>query len=169
MKIATQTSPELTQLAKLIQDIPIDMLTTVEADGAQARRPMTAHEIDAQDALGFFTDLHYSKVDHLRAVNLSFVDGDQGAYVSLSGHGEIDTDPARIQSLWTVYAKPWFSDGPDSINLALLKFIPDTADYWEGPSSEMAGASGLIASLISGKPVAMGEHGSHSAFSASTP
>ena len=167
MKIATQASAELTHVAKLIEDIPIAMLTTLEEDGALGSRPMTALEMDAQGALWFFTDVQSSKVDHLRAVNLSFTDRDQGAYVSLSGHGEIDTDRARIHSLWTVFAKPWFPDGPDSSNLALLKFIPDRADYWDGPSSKMVRALGMIASVIVGKPVALSEHGSHTALSAS--
>jgi len=166
MKIATQTSAELTHVAKLIEDMPIAMLTTLEADGTLASRPMSALEMDAQGALWFFTDVHSSKVEHLRAVNLSFVDRDQGAYVSLSGHGEIDTDRGRIQSLWSVLAKPWFPDGPDSSNLALLKFVPDSADYWDGPSSKMVRAFGLVASLIAGKPVAMGEQGSHTGLSA---
>ena len=107
MKIADQTSAELTHVAKLIEDIPIAMLTTLDADGALASRPMTTLEMDAQGALWFFTDLQSSKVDRLRAINLSFVDRDQSAYVSLSGHGEIDTDRARIQSLWSVFAKPF--------------------------------------------------------------
>lgn len=51
MKIATQTSGELTHIAKLIEDIPIAMLTTLEADGALASRPMTALEMDTQGAL----------------------------------------------------------------------------------------------------------------------
>ena len=168
MKIATQSSAELTHVAKLIENIPIAMLTTLDDDGALASRPMTTLEMDAQGALWFFTDVESSKVDHLRAVNLSFTDREQGAYVSLSGHGEIDTDRARIQGLWSVFAKPWFPDGPDSSNLALLKFIPAKADYWDGPSSKMARAFGLIASVIAGKPVAMGEHGSLTALSAST-
>ena len=168
MKIATQTSAELTHVAKLIEDMPIAMLTTQETDGSLASRPMSALEMDAQGALWFFTDVNSSKVDRLRAVNLSFVDRGQGAYVSLSGHGEINTDRGRIQSLWSVMAKPWFPDGPESSNLALLKFVPDSADYWDGPNSKMVRAFGLVASLIAGKPVAMGEHGSHTGLSAPT-
>jgi len=168
MKIAIQTSAELTHVAKLIEDIPIAMLTTLDANGALVSRPMSALEMDAQGALWFFTDVQSSKVDHLRAVNLSFTDRDQGSYVSLSGHGEIDSDHDRIKSLWTMFAKPWFPSGPDSDNLALLKFVPDSADYWDGPSSKMVRAFGMIASVVTGKPVAMGEHGSHTALSAST-
>ena len=168
MKIATQASAELTHVAKLIENIPIAMLTTLDAEGALASRPMTILEMDAQGALWFFTDVRSSKLEQLRAVNLSFTDRGQGDYVSLSGHGEIDTDRARIRGLWTVFAKPWFPDGPESENLALLKFLPDTADYWDGPSSKMVRAFGLVASVIAGKPVALGEHGSHTALSPAT-
>ncbi len=168
MKIATQTSAELTHVAQLIENIPIAMLTTLDADGALVSRPMTALEMDAQGALWFFIDVQSSKAEHLSAVNLSFTDRDHGDYVSLSGRGDIDTDRARIKSLWTVFAKPWFPSGPDSDNLALLKFVPDTADYWDGPSSKMVRAFGMMASVIAGKPVALGTHGSHSALSAST-
>jgi len=70
--------------------------------------------------------------------------------------------------LWTVLATPWFPEGPDSSNLALLKFIPDTADYWDGPSSEMARAFEMIACAIAGKPMALDEHGSHTSLSAAT-
>jgi len=168
LKTATQTNAELTHVAKLIESIPIAMMTTSDDDGALVSRPMTALEMDAQGALWFFNDVQYSKVDHLRAVNLSFTDRDQGAYVSLSGHGEIDNDRARIHSLWSVFAKPWFPDGPDSSNLVLLKSIPDRADYWDGPSSKMVRAFGTIASVIAGKPVALGAHGSLTALSAAT-
>lgn len=166
MKVATQTSAELTHVAKLLENMQIAMLTTLEADGALASRPMSALEMDAQGALWFFTDVHSPKVVHLRAVNLSFVDRGQGVYVSLSGHGVIDTDRRRIQNLWSVLAKPWFPDGPDSSDLALLKFVPDSVDYWDGPSSKMVRVFGLVASLIAGKPIAMGEHGSHTGLSA---
>lgn len=96
-----------------------------------------------------------------------------GACVSLSGRGEVDTDRERIKRLWTPLAKPWFPEGPDSTNLALLKFVPDAADDWDGPSSRMVRAFGIIASAIAsaiaGKPVAMGEHGSHSGLSSPSP
>jgi general stress protein 26 len=64
-----------------------------------------------------------------------------------------------------VFAKPWFPEGPDSPNLALLKFIPDAADYWDAPNSVMVRAFGAVASIVAGKPVAMGEHGSHTGLS----
>ncbi len=166
MKTSTQTSADLAHVAKLIESIPFAMLTTIEADGALASRPMAALEMDAQGALWFFTDLRSSKVEHLRVANLSFTDTDRATYVSLSGRGEIDTDRGRIHRLWTSLAKPWFPDGPESPNLAMLKFVPDAVDYWDGPNSKMVRAFGMLASVVAGRPVAVGEHGSHTGLSA---
>lgn len=159
MKIVTQTRPDLAQVAELIKDIPAAMLCNVEADGDLASRPMSALEMDADGAIWFFTDLRSAKVERLRVVNLSFSDSAHGTYVSLSGRGEIDTDRGRIERLWTPMAKPWFPDGPTSRDLALLKFVPDAADYWDGPNSKMVRAFGVIASVIAGKPIAMGTQG----------
>jgi len=161
MKTATQTNASLAHIAELIGGIPIAMLATVEADGALASRPMAALEMDTSGALWFFTDVRSAKVEHLRHANLSFTDMGHGTYVSLSGRGEISTDRASIERLWTAFAKPWFPDGPGSPNLALLKFVPDTADYWDAPNSKMVRAFGAIASMVAGKPIAMGEHGTH--------
>ena len=165
MKTSPQASAKLAHVAKLIDDIPIAMLTRIGADGALASRPMAVLEMDGEGALWFFTDLRSSKVDHLQAACLGFTDAAKATYVSLSGRGEIETDRARIQRLWTNFAKPWFPDRPDSPNLALLKFIPDAVDFWDGPNSKMVRAFGVLASVVAGKPVAMGEHGSHTGLS----
>jgi general stress protein 26 len=165
MKTETQSNAALAHIADLIKDMRIAMLTTVEEDGALASRPMAALQMDAHGALWFFTDVRSSKVERLDAINLSFTDASSGTYVSLSGRGEIESDRNRIESLWTPFAKPWFPDGSDSPNLALLKFVPDAADYWDAPNSKMVRGFGVIASMVAGKPIAMGEHGTHTGLS----
>lgn len=165
MKTASQSNASLAHVAQLIDRIPIAMLATLDANGALASRPMAALEMDDSGALWFFTDAHSSKVEQLRVANLSFTDAAHGTYVSLSGRGELDTDRGHIERLWTPFAKPWFPDGPDSPNLALLKFTPDSADYWDAPNSKMVRAFGVIASVVAGKPIAMGEQGTHPGLS----
>lgn len=158
MKIETQTSAEMTQLCKLIEPMSVAMLTNLDADGALVSRPMAPLEIDAAGALWFFVDLRSSRVEFLRIVNLSFADPDRATYVSLSGRGEIRSDHARVEQLWTPFAKPWFPDGPDSSNLALLKFVPHTAEYWDAPNSKMVRMFAMAASVVAGKPIGLGEH-----------
>ena len=165
MKTSTQASADLAHVATLIDDIPIAMLTTTEADGALTSHPMAVLEMDEQGALWFFTDSRSSKTEQLRTASLSFVDTAHATYVSLSGHGEIGHDRAQMKRLWTNFARPWFPDGPESPNLALLKFVPDAADYWDGPNSKMVRAFGMLASVVASKPVGLGEHGSHTGLS----
>lgn len=166
MKIHTQTRADRAHVAHLIEDLRVAMLTTADADGSLSSRPMAPLEMDADGALWFFTDGRSAKVEHLKAVNVGFSDAGNGTFVSLSGHGEIDTDRQRIGRLWTPMALPWFPDGPDAAGLALLKFVPDAADYWDAPHSTMIRAFGAIASVVAGRPIGLGEHGSHTKLSA---
>jgi general stress protein 26 len=160
MNNATHASAELDHIAKLIKPIPIAMLTTLDAHRTLSSRPMGLLEMDWDGALWFFTDIRSTKVKHLEVANLSFTDLDRSTYVSLSGHGEVVKDRERIERLWTAFAKPWFPDGPDSPSLALLKFVPAAADYWDAPDSRMVRAFGTLASIVAGRPIGMGEHGS---------
>lgn len=165
MNIETQTTPELKHIAELIEDIATSMLTTIEADGSLASRPMYALEMDASGAIWFFTDTRSSKVEHLSVVNLAFTDLDDSTYVSLSGHGEITTDRSQIERLWSSFARPWFPDGVDSPTLALLKFVPHSADYWDAPNSKMVRVVSNLVSIVAAKPIGIGEHGSHESLS----
>ena len=165
MKIATQHCAEFDRLGELIAGISVGMLTHIDAHGALVSRPMAPLEMDTSGALWFFTSLESAKIEHLRAVNLAFTDTRHSTYVSLSGRGEIDVDRNRIERMWTPFAKPWFPDGPESPDLALLKFLPDTAEYWDAPHSRMVRMLAMAASVATGKPIALGEHATLGALS----
>lgn len=158
MKTENQTSNDRSQLCKLIENMSVGMMTSLNANGALISRPMSALEMDGNGALWFFTDLRSAKVEQLNQLNLTFIDTAHGTYVSMSGHGELETQRAHIEMLWTPLARPWFPGGPDSAYLALLKFIPDIAEYWDTPSSKMVRILAMAASVVAGKPIALGQH-----------
>ena len=158
MKIVPQSSTELIDLAKRVDGIKIVMMTTLDPEGALVSRPMSPIEMDSTGAIWFFSDLRSEKVEHLRVVNVAFSDEDNATYVSISGRGEIHAERAHIEQLWTPFARPWFPEGPESTNLALLKFVPDTAEYWDAPNSKMVRMFAMAASIVASKPIGMGEH-----------
>ena len=165
MNIKPQKTGELTRLGELIKDMSVAMLTTYnDAEGALMSRPMSPREMCEQGAIWFLTDSSSIKVQHLQEMNLSFSNESDSTYVSISGHGEIVDDHARIESLWTVFAKPWFPDGVDSSNLALLKFVPHSAEFWDAPNSKMVRMLAMAASIITAKPIGMGDHGNLNAL-----
>lgn len=160
MKIENQHNAELAQLTDLIADMSVCMMTNIDSTGALISRPMAPIKMDSDGVLWFFTDLRSSTVEYLGCVNLSFVDSSEGTYVSIAGYCEVTTDREFINDMWTSAAQPWFPDGPESDTLAILKFFPQTAEYWDAPESQMVKMFVKAASVVSGKPAALGEHGS---------
>ena len=159
MHVEPQASAESSLVAKLIEDMRVAMLTTVSDGGALVSRPMAPLTMDQVGVLWFFTDIRSEKLDRLRQVNVAFSNEDKSTYVSLSGRGEVDTEPSRLDAFWTPMAKPWFPEGPHSPHLALLRFVPETAEYWDAPGSRMVRMVSMAVSAVSGKPVGLGDHG----------
>lgn len=158
MKIQAQTNDQLTRLCELIEPIHVAMLTTVGDDEALTSRPMSVLEVDSQGKFWFYTRASSQKVKHLHPMNLAFADMGRSNYVSIAGSGLLVRDAARIRALWTPFAKPWFPMGPDSADLALIEFTPDTAEFWDAPNSKMVRLFAVAASVVAGRPVAMGDH-----------
>ncbi len=158
MKIEPQATPDLVRLCELIAGMPVAMLTSACDDGALVSCPVEALEMDAEGALWFFTDLRLDLAERLRVLNLSFVGEARGTYVSLSGRGEIAKDAVRIERLWTPLHRAAFPDGPASRHLALLKVVPEKAEFWDAPNSRTVRLLARAASAFSGLPVGRAEH-----------
>lgn len=158
MKIQTQLTDERKKLGELIEDFDIAMLTFMNENGLLISQPMGPIEMDEEGVIWFFTDRTSEKVDHLGTLNLAFSCEPDGVYVSLSGHGEVEVNPARQQALWSPFVKPWFPQGPDSPSLCLLKFVPHMAEYWDAPHSKVVRLFAMVASIAASKPIGLGEH-----------
>lgn len=160
MNIKPQKTDDLIKLGELIENMSVAMLTTFnDAEGMLMSRPMSPQEMCEQGEIWFLTDPSSNRVKHLQVMNLGFSNESDSTYVSISGHGEIVDDHARIESLWTVFAKPWFPDGVDSSNLALLKFVPHSAEYWDAPNSKMLRMLAMAASIVAAKPIGIADYG----------
>ena len=158
MRVDTQNTPQRGQLGKLLEAFAVAMMTSANGHGALVSRPMAALEMDDTGALWFFTQAHSAKTDQLRRINLSFSDKSASTYVSLSGRGEVNLDRERIERLWTPFARPWFPKGSGSADLALLRFVPQMAEYWDAPHNKMVRLFAIAASVVAGQAVALGAH-----------
>lgn len=158
MKIEDQVLPAMKKVAELIKDVRTVMLTSSEP-GHLHSRPMTPLKLEADGSVWMFTSRDaFEGVPG--NVNLAFADHDHGSYVSLEGAAQLVDDRQRIHELWTLAAKPWFPDGPDSPDLILLKVETHEVAYWDSPGSKVVRALAMAASVVAGKPVGLGEHGS---------
>jgi general stress protein 26 len=168
MKISEQSTDDLTQLAELIENISVAMLT-LQGEGGLTSRPMAPLEMDTEGNIWFLADQRSIAAESIRTVNLSFVDTDTSTYVSISGRCELLFDRAQITRLWTEFARPWFPEGADSSYIALLKFVPEAAEYWDSPHNKMVRMFAMAASIVTGKPMGLGVHDTLADFSDNKP
>jgi general stress protein 26 len=124
------------KLGKLIRDIRVALLTTVDLDGHFHTRPVQTLQLEAPDTLWFFTDWSSPKVDEMHRnvqVALGYADPHQHAYAAVSGSSTLLRDPQKAKELWGVEQRAYYPDGPEDQRLALLRVSIERAEYWIAP------------------------------------
>jgi len=135
-----QRHPDMEKLASLVEQTAIGMLTTLEPDGSLRSRPLVTVRLDSGGRLWFLTSISSPKVaeiDQHRQVNVSYADPKAQSFVSVSGTTQILRDRERIRELWTPEVEPWFPQGAEDPDLALLAVTIESAEYWDAPSRGM--------------------------------
>jgi len=151
---------EFVKLGELIKDIRIAMVTTVEPDGTLHTRPLASLAYENDGQLWFYTAIDSAKVSevsHDVRTSVAFSDTGKDAYVAVSGTADIVNDRQRIHELWTPFAKPWFPNGPDDPNLALLRVHVERGEYWTSPG-KASYLFGVAKAAMTGKRAPMGEN-----------
>lgn len=151
---------EFEKLGELIKDIRIAIVTTVEPDGTLHGRPLAALAYENDGQLWFYTAIDSAKVSEVAndvRASVAFADTDEDKYVVVSGTADIVNDRQRIHQLWTPFAKPWFPDGPDDPNLALLRVQAERAEYWTS-AGKAAYLFGVAKAAVTGKRTHLGEN-----------
>jgi general stress protein 26 len=140
---------DLKKLRKLIKGARVAMLTTVAPDGTLRSRPMATLKAPFEGDVWFFTRASAPKTDEIRdndQVNVSFSDGDDNRYLSISGTASLVRDQDRLEQLWSGRLKNWFPEGKKDPDLALLRVRVDRADYWDAKTAAMVQLAGLVQS-----------------------
>lgn len=157
---------------KLAEKIRIGLFTTW--DGTQQRiRPLSATVDRNEHAIYFLIGIDggttlaeatsappltlAEQIEKYPTVTIAFADPGASDYVTITGEAEVSNDRARIEELWTPFAKAWW-DGPDDPRIRLVTVRPDNAELWEGPNKIVAYAVMLAAAATGTKP-AVGDHG----------
>ena len=144
----------------IIEKVGVCMMTTQYAGGLRAR-PLEARPDRSAGVILFVTDVRGGKDDeiaaHPREVGLCFIDHKQKAYLSLSGRAEVMRDPELARAIWASTDDAWW-DGPDDPNVRVLRFVPDTAELWDGPASKAVAAYEFAKARQTGEKPDLGEN-----------
>jgi general stress protein 26 len=156
----TKTEPQQgdwIRLGKLIRDIRVGLLTTVDLDGHFHTRPVQTLQLEGLATLWFFTDWSSPKVHEMHQdvrVALGYADPHQHAYVAVSGTATLLRDPHKAKELWGIEQRAYYPEGPEDRRLALLRVSIERAEYWIAPG----GVSYLLAAakaVVTGVPAAV--------------
>lgn len=150
MRIAAQLNASMALLVERIRKMSSAMLTGLDEANSLKSRPMTPLEIDSAGAIWFFADLRSTTVKRLAVLHLSFSDSATASYISISGRGELDVNRQHIEALWNPSSIRWFPEGPRSTDLALRKFIPESAEYWDAAQSRMVRTFAPASAYVTG-------------------
>ena len=151
---------DATKVADLIRGHRMAMLTTTAPDGTLISRPMALQEVEFDGDLWFFAAKDSDDVKQIGGdaqVNVSFSSND--TWLSLSGTAETVDDAVKVHELWNPYVEAWFPKGENDSNVTLIRFSPDTAQYWDTPGGRVASVIAFVKSKVSGSTPDVGETG----------
>lgn len=150
------------KVAELIEQVDVCMMTTRHEDGTLTSRPMRRNQKAEFDGhLWFFTFGSARKAQDIQDrphVNLSFERPDEQIYVSIHGQAELVRDRQKIEELWEPALKPWFPEGKDTADLALLKVRAQGAEYWDGTKSTAQFLFESVKAIATGAPPDIGDN-----------
>lgn len=157
----TNTAEARNKVWDLIKHIHIALMVTHGDNGQMYARPMGAQERDSQDRLWFFTEKNSPKIAQLQANNnvlLSYSQPSDNTFVSITGTASVVHDTMKIRELWSPAVEIWFPKGKTDPNIALICVEPQSAEYWDAPSSAFVYAYGYLKSKITGEQPDVGEN-----------
>ena len=155
----TEEQP-ISKVTDIINDAHIGMFTTINEKGALVSRPLAVQDVKDDGDMWFFTGEGTSQVAHIGAdprVNVSFGKGTE--WVSVAGTAEVVRDRAKIRELWNQAVEAWFPDGPDTLEVVLLRVDSDSAEYWTSPGGTAATVLQWVKAKVTHSRMSVGESG----------
>lgn len=161
--MADPHSPPADQIARawdVIEKVGVCMMTTVSDKGLRAR-PLEARPDRGAGLIWFVTDVRGSKDNEIAAtaeVCLVFIDPKERVYLSVSGAAEVRHDPRKAAEIWARTDDVWWPGGPRDPNVRVIRFIPQLAEYWDGPASGKVAACEFAKARATGRKPNLGEN-----------
>jgi general stress protein 26 len=125
---------------ELIRGMRGAMLSTIDAEGQLANRPVAFQEVDFEGSVWCLAADDGAVGRTLIAhpmVTLSFFNAEGMQFVSVSGQAVTVRDAARVEKLWEAVGSQWFPEGPRHSRLALIRLDISHAEYWDAKDSMM--------------------------------
>ena len=142
---------EHTRLRGCLNDVNVLMLTVHNDDGAAISCPINFLEMDASGALWCFSG-RPAFAQHCAAA-LTFTDAAYATHVSLTGLCEIDSERTHGDRFKSARSTSALSEHSHSPHRAVLRFLPETAEYSDASRKRLRKGYPATLSLPAARPV----------------
>ena len=130
---------KLSDIAKLMRDIDIAMLSTHTTGGNIAGRPMSNNrEVEYDGDSYYFTwekSRTVSDIEKEPRVSLAF-QGKKGLHIAVEGKATVIRDKKQFEKHWNDEINHWFRDGVDTPGVAMIRVRATRLRYWNGEEDE---------------------------------
>ena len=150
------------KMKKLVEDIKTCMFCTQNNQIPFNTRPMATVDVDEEGNLWFMSNRQSNKNEEIKEdekVQLIYAKGGDSHFLSVAGKAQIVKDQAKIDELWTVFAKAWFPEGKKDPDISLIKIIPEDVYYWDTVHGKMVSLLKIATSVVTGKTMDDGVEG----------
>jgi general stress protein 26 len=129
------------------------MLRTMAEEPDLDIRPMMTQGIDPDGTLWFFSgksSLKNRQIERDPAVQLVYSIPGRGEFLSIHGTARISQSRAKIDELWTGWARTWFTGGKDDPELSLIAVVPMRGYYWDTKHNRMVQLAKIAIGALTG-------------------
>ena len=158
---ATAASGEVEKIWKVAESVGIAMLTTHGEGEEMVARPMYSIIPDGEGVVWFITDRRSAKVGEAtkgaRAL-LTYSGGRHGDHLVMRGRVAMVDDRAKLKALWVAGDDLFFPKGPTDDSAVLLRFDPESGEYWSGGPGVVGFTLNFLAAKFTGERRKVGEH-----------
>jgi len=141
------------KLSELIKNESICFFCTQLTQQPITTRPMSTQKVDEQGNIWFMSSIKSGKNEEIaqdNTVQLFYSNPSSYEFLSVLGTASIVTDREKIHEMWTPFAKAWFEDGKDDVDISLIKVTPQSAYYWDTKNNKMISMIKMFAAMVTG-------------------
>lgn len=141
------------KLKELIKSESICFFCTQLTKQPITTRPMSTQKVDEQGNIWFMSSIKSDKNAEIlqnNEVQLFYSNPSNYEFLTVHGKATVHTDRAKIEELWTPFAKAWFEDGKDDVDISLIKVAPQSAYYWDTKNNKIISMIQILAATVTG-------------------
>jgi general stress protein 26 len=125
-------------------------------------RPMATQEVDDEGNFWFLSkesSHKNSEIDDDPEVQLFYSNTGSSEYLTVFGYAEIIKDRAKLEELWSPFAKTWFTEGKDDPEISIIRVRPVDAYYWDTKNNKLVSLLKIATGAVTGKTMDDGIEG----------